>query len=98
MTVHQILADISINPDPSFFGMTTIQLLVNGLAALIFLAMGGFFLWGIAEWNAGHAGGSPWQMSQGKTRIITAVVGALLDGGAAAILNFAWHFGQANLT
>ena len=97
-TVHQILADISINPDPRFFGMTTLQLVINGFAALVFLAMAVFFLLGVIELNAGHVGGNPWQMSHGKTRIWTSILGAVLVGGAAAILNFAWHFGATNLT
>ena len=92
----RVLADITINPDPNFLGMTTIQLLINGLAAIVALALAGFFLFGVGEWNAGRMGGSPWQMSEGKGRMIRAAAGEILVGGAATILNFWWHFGAVH--
>ena len=81
-------------PDPTFLpGSTTLSNLVAGVEYLALLGLVAAMAWFALEWAIAQHTNNPYHVQSGKTGFLRAVGGALLVGGATAIINWAWHIG-----
>jgi len=92
MTV--VLADVTVSPDASGLpGAPALQRIINGVAAFAggLLVIG--LMAGAAFWTLGHHSGNYRAAEAGKMAMVTAMVGGIVVGGAAGIINFFLHAG-----
>jgi hypothetical protein len=91
-----LYAQVRLNPDPDKLpGGNVLGALTDGLAgfALIFCLIG--LVAGAGMWALGSNSNNYNQTMVGKRAVVIAAVAALLIGGAAAIINFAFTSGKA---
>jgi hypothetical protein len=89
------LAQVRLNPDPDKLpGGEVLSSLTDGLAgfALIFCLIG--LVAGAGMWALGSNSSNYNQTLVGKRAVVICAVAALLIGGAAAIINFAFQSGK----
>lgn len=89
------LAQVKLNPDPDQLpGGNVLSNLTDGLAgfALIFCLIG--LVAGSAMWALGSNSSNYNQTLVGKRAVMICALSALLIGGAAAIINFAFESGK----
>jgi uncharacterized protein DUF6112 len=94
----QIAADkaVSISPDPNGLpGHSTVQKLLDGLAALTLLACVGALLLGAAQWALGTKSNNYSHASDGKQKVLYALLAAFVVGAGAALINFFYASGSA---
>lgn len=87
---------VDLNPNPSKLpGGQVLERLTDGIAgfALIFCLIG--LVVGAGLWALGGTSSNYQQTLVGKRAFAVSVVGALLIGGAAAIINFFYGAGQS---
>lgn len=86
---------VAINPDPSGLpGGEALQKVVNGLAALSLVALLGGVVVGGAWWGVSAATGNPMQSVGGKRMVAISLLGAVIVGAAAGLINFFSALGQ----
>jgi hypothetical protein len=91
-----LLGDVQLNPDPGALpGGSTLQSFANGAAAFGLIATLIVFCIGAASWSAGRHLGNYRYAETGKLATISSALAAALIGGAAVIINFFFHAGQA---
>jgi hypothetical protein len=93
--VIQLLAQVNLNPDPDELpGGNVLSALTDGLAgfALVFCLIG--LVVGAGMWALGSNSSNYNQTLIGKRAVVISAVAALLIGGAAAIINFAFDAGR----
>lgn len=91
----QLLAQVNLNPDPDELpGGNVLSALTDGLAgfALVFCLIG--LVVGAGMWAMGSNSSNYNQTLVGKRAVVISAVAALLIGGAAAIINFAFDAGR----
>ena len=90
-----LLAQVNLNPDPDELpGGNVLSSLTDGLAgfALVFCLIG--LVVGAGMWALGSNSSNYNQTLVGKRAVVISAVAALLIGGAAAIINFAFDAGR----
>ena len=90
-----LLAQVNLNPDPDELpGGNVLSSLTDGLAgfALVFCLIG--LVVGAGMWALGSNSSNFNQTMVGKRAVVISAVAALLIGGAAAIINFAFDAGR----
>ena len=90
-----LLAQVNLNPNPDELpGGNVLSSLTDGLAgfALIFCLIG--LVVGAGMWALGSNSSNYNQTLVGKRGVVISAVAALLIGGAAAIINFAFDAGR----
>ena len=90
-----LLAQVNLNPDPDELpGGNVLSALTDGLAgfALVFCLIG--LVVGAGMWAMGSNSSNYNQTLVGKRAVVISAVAALLIGGAAAIINFAFDAGR----
>ncbi|MQA76678.1 MAG: hypothetical protein GEU88_20655 [Solirubrobacterales bacterium] len=93
--VMQLLAQVNLNPDPDELpGGNVLSALTDVLAgfALVFCLIG--LVVGAGMWAMGSNSSNYNQTLVGKRAVVISAVAALLIGGAAAIINFAFDAGR----
>src|SRR5688500_5110157 len=81
--------EVDVTPDPTALpGGDQLQQIVNGIAAFSLVVLVGAIIGGAVLWAAGSAQGNYQHIGGGKRMVLIAVVGAILVGGAAALVNF----------
>src|SRR5687768_2384794 len=87
---------ISTTPDPGGLpGGATAQRFLNGLTFYGLLACVGALVIGGATWLTASRAGNYTASFGGKTAVLGGVIGALVIGGAAALVNFFYGAGSA---
>ena len=95
MKVMNLLAQVNLNPNPDELpGGNVLSALTDGLAgfALVFCLIG--LVVGAGMWALGSNSSNYNQTLVGKRAVVISAVAALLIGGAAAIINFAFDAGR----
>jgi Family of unknown function (DUF6112) len=90
-----LLAQVNLNPNPDELpGGNVLSALTDGLAgfALVFCLIG--LVVGAGMWALGSNSSNYNQTLVGKRAVVISAVAALLIGGAAAIINFAFDAGR----
>ena len=90
-----LLAQVNLNPNPDELpGGNVLSSLTDGLAgfALVFCLIG--LVVGAGMWALGSNSSNFNQTMVGKRAVVISAVAALLIGGAAAIINFAFDAGR----
>jgi len=90
-----LLAQVNLNPNPDELpGGNVLSSLTDGLAgfALVFCLIG--LVVGAGMWALGSNSSNYNQTLVGKRAVVISAVAALLIGGAAAIINFAFDAGR----
>jgi hypothetical protein len=93
--VKSLLAQVNLNPNPDELpGGNVLSALTDGLAgfALVFCLIG--LVVGAGMWALGSNSSNFNQTMVGKRAVVISAVAALLIGGAAAIINFAFDAGR----
>jgi hypothetical protein len=93
--VISLLAQVNLNPNPDELpGGNVLSALTDGLAgfALVFCLIG--LVVGAGMWALGSNSSNFNQTMVGKRAVVISAVAALLIGGAAAIINFAFDAGR----
>ena len=91
-----VLGQVSVAPDASALpGGAQLQQIVNGLSAFALIALVGATIAGAVWWatsasTAGYSG-----ISGGKRMVLVSALGAVVVGGAAALVNFFTTLGKA---
>ncbi len=94
--VGHLLADVSTRPDPNGLpGGAALQKLLNGLVFLGLLGCVAAVVAGGATWFAGAQAGNFTASVGGRRAVLAGMVGALVIGAAAAIVNFFFDAGSA---
>lgn len=90
------LAQVQLNPDPGKLpGGSVLGDLTNGIAGFALVACLVGLVVGAAMWALGSNSNNYNQTLVGKRAVLVCAMAALLIGGAAAIINFAFQSGQA---
>jgi hypothetical protein len=90
-----VLTHVTITPDPAGLpGSPALQKIVNGTAWMAGLGLSIALLAGAVFWAPRHHSSNDRAAEGGKMAMITALVGAVIDGGAAGIINFFLHAGR----
>lgn len=90
-----VLAQVNITPDFSAIpGSGTLQQLVNGLVAIaLLLCLAGIVvgggLWGVGSLSSNHHAATV-----GKRATLLSIVGAIIVGASAALVNWAFSVGS----
>jgi len=85
---------IHVTPAPTLPGSNLPAILINGLAQLAIAASGIGVIIGAASWGLGSLGGNYGRVEVGKRLTLYSVIGGLIVGAAAAIINWAVGLGQ----
>ena len=90
-----VLAQVTLNPDAGeLVGSDKFQSMVNGLAGWALLGcLVGLIVAGLVV-AFGNSSGNQYAATRGRTAVLSALLGALIIGGAAAFINFAFGVGQ----
>ncbi len=87
---------VNLNPESDALpGHASLQKLLNGLAALVLLACLGGLLLGAAQWALGSKSNNYSHASDGKQKVLYALIAAFVAGAAAALINFFYASGSA---
>ena len=91
-----LLADVSLNPDPTKLpGGQTLAGLVDGAAGLALIACLAALIIAAVVWAFGHHTGNYNHSAKGKTGVIVAIAAAFVIGMGATLINFAHKTGTA---
>lgn len=89
------LTDVTVPPpSPEFLpGSTQLGNLVAGVEYLALLGLVAAMAWFALEWAIAQHSGNPYHVQSGKVGFLRAAGGAVLVGGASALVNYFWHIG-----
>ena len=80
---------VSVSPDVSELpGGSQLQQMVNATAAFALIVWVGAVVGGAVVWAFGSAQANYQQIGGGKRTVVLAVIGSVIVGGAAALVNF----------
>lgn len=89
-------AAVKVKPNPNGLpGVPALEKLVNGIAALALLACALGLLVGAAQWALGSKSNNYGHASDGKSKVLYALLGAFVVGAGAALINFFYDSGTA---
>ena len=92
----RVLVDVSVNPNPSALpGFGTFQELVNAVAAFALLGCLAAAILGGVTWAFGASSSNVAAASKGQKTVGGAIIGALIIGASALLVNFFYHAGAA---
>jgi hypothetical protein len=92
----RLLADVNVRPDPGGLpGGPQLQKLLDGLVFFGLLGCVATVVVGGATWFVGSQAGNYAAAMGGRRAVLAGVVGALVIGAAAALVNFFFHAGSA---
>lgn len=84
-----LVAQVDITPDANGLpGGAQLQQVVNGLAFLALLLLLGGVVAGAVRWGVGGSSNNPVQAASGKQMVAICLLGAVIVGGAAGLVNF----------
>ena len=86
---------IDINPNNGLPGTAQIAQLVGGLVTWVLYACGAAILLGAGAWGLGHHSGHYNAEHRGRAMALGGVVGAIVAGSAAALVNYGFGLGGA---
>lgn len=82
-------AQVQVRPDSGALpGGAQLQQIVNGVAAFSLVVLVGAVIGGAVLWAYGSASSSYNNISNGKRMVLMSALGAVIVGGAAALINF----------
>lgn len=85
----RLLAQVDVSPDITALpGGRQLQQLVDGTAAFALVVLVGAIVGGAVLWAVGAAGSNYGQVGAGKRMVLLGMFGAVIVGGAAALVNF----------
>ena len=97
MLLRMIVVAQNVNFTPDFNaipGAGPVQTLINGIGAFaLLIALVGIIIGG-AMWGVGSLSSNYHQAAVGKRATLYSVVGAIIVGAAAALVNWAFSLGQ----
>lgn len=83
------LAQVNVEPDASALpGGAQLQQIVNGVAAFSLVVLVGAVIAGAVLWAYGSATSTYNNINGGKRMVLISALGAIIVGGAAALINF----------
>ena len=86
---RRLLAQVDVSPDITALpGGRQLQQLVDGSAAFALVVLVGAIVGGAVLWAVGAAGTNYGQVGAGKRMVLLGMFGAVIVGGAAALVNF----------
>ena len=90
-----VVAQVNFTPDFNALpGRGPIQQIINGVGAMaLLLALAGIIIGG-AMWGVGSLSSNYHQAAVGKRATLYSVVGAVIVGAAAALVNWAFSLGR----
>jgi hypothetical protein len=92
----RLLADVHVNPDPNGLpGGPQLQKLLNRLVFVGLLACVAAVVAGGATWFVGSHTGNYSAAMGGRCAVVSGIVGALVIGAAAALVNFFFAAGSS---
>ena len=84
-----VLGQVDVSPDiDALPGGRQLQQLVDGSAAFALVVLVGAIVGGAVLWAVGAAGTNYGQVGAGKRMVLLGMFGAVIVGGAAALVNF----------
>ena len=84
-----VLAQVNVEPDASALpGGAQLQQIVNGVAAFSLVVLVGAVIAGAVLWAYGSATSTYNNINGGKRMVLISALGAIIVGGAAALINF----------
>lgn len=84
-----LLAQVDVSPDINALpGGRQLEQLVDGSAAFALVVLVGAIVGGAVLWAVGAAGTNYGQVGAGKRMVLLGMFGAVIVGGAAALVNF----------
>jgi hypothetical protein len=87
---------IQVKPNPNGGpGTPALEKLVDWLASIVLLGCAVGLLIGAAQWALGARGGNYSHTSDGKQKVLYALVGAFVVGAGAALINLVYNSGAA---
>jgi hypothetical protein len=87
---------VSLKPDPTALPGTSLgQKAVNGIVALVMIAVVAAGLFGLAQWAWSSSNNNPAGASAGKRRVALCVAVFFVIGAGGAILDFAMKAGES---
>ena len=90
-----VLADVSVRPDPNGLpGGAALQKLLNGLVFIGILGCVAAVVAGGATWFVGSQAGNFSASMGGRRAVLAGMVGALVIGASAALVNFFFDAGS----
>jgi hypothetical protein len=91
----ELLAAVSVSPNPNGLpGVSALQKLLNGAAALALMACLAAFVIGAAQWGFGKNSGNYSHAADGRERMLKSAGGAFCIGAVAAVINFFYNAGS----
>jgi hypothetical protein len=95
-SVVGLISEVTLHPDSSALpGKGAIQQIANGIAGLGLMFCAGAMALNGAKMSLGKRTHNAGLASDGKEGLISSFLGAVVIGGAAALINGAVHIGQA---
>lgn len=94
LAIQSTVVNVKPNPD-GLPGMGALDKLVDGLAQLALLACIAGLLIGAAQWALGSKSNNYSHASDGKSKVLYALLGAFVVGAGAALINFFFTTGSA---
>ena len=86
---RRLFAQVDVSPDINALpGGRQLQQLVDGSAAFALVVLVGAIVGGAVLWAVGAAGSNYGQVGAGKRMVLLGMFGAVIVGGAAALVNF----------
>ena len=93
--VVPVLAQVSVQPDARALpGGAQLQQIVNGVAAFSLVVLVGAVIAGAVLWAYGSATSTYNNINGGKRMVLISALGAIIVGGAAALINFFTAMGR----
>jgi hypothetical protein len=87
--VVPVLGQVNVEPDASALpGGAQLQQIVNGVAAFSLVVLVGAVIAGAVLWAYGSATSTYNNINGGKRMVLISALGAIIVGGAAALINF----------
>lgn len=91
-----VVAQVSVTPDPGALpGGAQLQQIVNGISAFSLIALVGATIAGAVWWATSASSAGYSSISGGKRMVLVSALGAIVVGGAAALVNFFTTLGKA---
>jgi hypothetical protein len=95
-SLGDLIAQVTLNPDSSALpGKNALQQIANGIAGLGLIFCAGAMAFNGARMSMGKRTHNVGMTSDGKEGLIAAFLGAIVIGGAAALVNGASEIGRA---